>query len=173
MRQSLLPRGFRMLPARDRFFLRIRVNQSTQCWEWTGPRVRNGYGYLGVDYKHVYAHRFSYELVHGLIPDGLHVCHRCDNRSCCNPEHLFLGTAAENLADMRSKGRAASANQTRHPGETNGRAKLSVADVVAIRSEYRKQSRSHGSRALARKFGVHDSLIRGIVRGDVWKEAVC
>ncbi len=97
-------RNLRSVPFAERFWLR--VDRSGDCWEWTGARQGRGYGKVGVGKaKSALAHRVSYELSNGPIPDGMIVCHRCDNPPCVRPDHLFLGDDLANALDRESKGR--------------------------------------------------------------------
>lgn len=127
--------------------------------------------------KFISAHRASWELHYGKIPDGMHVLHSCDNRACVRPEHLFLGNHQENMIDRDRKGRGASGSRngrSTHPertqrGERSGRAKLRWKQVLEIR-EIASHAPLRGFKSdLARRFGVDHSVIRRIIRGEIWK----
>lgn len=130
------------------------------CIEWTGA-LRTGYGqfHLRRLSANIPAHRVSWIRHNGPIADGLFVCHACDNRRCVNPAHLFLGTAADNSADMVTKGRA---NGCPRPGASNPRAKLLPVEVDAIRLS------SASCRELSEAFGVSKSQIHRIKTGGTW-----
>lgn len=144
-------------------------NPETGCWDWQAYTFRTGYGALQVDGKPRSAHRVSYELFNGPIPEGegYHgtcVCHRCDRPCCVNPSHLFLGTNDDNLRDMVEKGR-----QHRPRGEINGSAKLSQSDVEFIRWALPRWGRG-GTYYFAKFFGVSQSVISRIKNGRTWKD---
>jgi hypothetical protein len=90
---------------KDRFEDKVSIEPNSGCWLWTGSLNDTGYGQLWVGSKSTRAHRLSYELHVGPIPEGMHVCHHCDNPPCCNPNHLFVGSHTDNMADKIKKGR--------------------------------------------------------------------
>lgn len=131
------------------------------CWIWQGPTHGSGYGTFrseGVERK---AHRTSYELFNGPIPDGMLIRHTCDVRNCVQPGHLIVGTIADNNRDMMERGR----NRQPH-GSRNGSSKLTEAQVVLIRREY--ASKRISQQSLADRFGVTQTCISSIVRRQWW-----
>lgn len=146
------------LTTEERLRSKIKIDPDTGCWEWTGGTVTGGYGSFYFEGKNRRAHRVSYEVFCGQIPDGFDVCHHCDNPPCINPEHLFVGTTAANIADMFAKGRNSCVR-----GSEQHLSKLSEADVVAIR-----EAKGFLLRELAVKFGVHVSVISKIRKGKIW-----
>lgn len=142
----------------NRFWARILKKDG--CWEWSGHKCPRGYGRLtqgGGSKKIVLAHRLSYEIHSGQIPKGLFVCHRCDNPQCCNPSHLFLGTASDNNKDAKSKGRSRGVR-----GESQPKSKLTRDDVAEIRASGLTQDR------LAKTYGVSQSAISLAKRSINW-----
>jgi hypothetical protein len=153
-----------MASVEERFWAKVRVGAPDECWEWTGMRgpAPNNYGFMfkSSNPRRWYrAHRLSYELHRGPIPEGMHVCHNCDNPPCCNPAHLFLGTHADNMRDRREKGRTGAEKRR---GVANGRAKLSDAQVAEIR---RRHKAGESQSALGREFRVRQGHISRLVHG--------
>ena len=131
------------------------------CWLWIGG-IQHGYGEFSLYHgRMIKAHRFSYELAHGPIPDGMCICHKCDVCNCVNPSHLFLGTQADNVKDMNTKGRAISLR-----GEQNPNAKLTENDVREIR-RLRGSGMEHD--AIGKMFNVSSQLSCSISVRKSWK----
>lgn len=135
------------------------------CWNWTGIENSNGYGRFSYKDSHRLAHRVSYMIFFGEIPQGFMVCHQCDNRKCVNPSHLWLGTQSDNLKDAVAKGRMVTPDTS---GECNGNRKLNWQKVRQIRDLHdRGMLKSH----LAQLFRVSPSTVSNIINNDIWKEA--
>jgi len=141
---------------KDRILANVRVTPS--CWEWIAGKCE-GYGCLSIGNRTRLAHRIAHELFIGPIPKGLCVLHRCDNRGCVNPKHLFLGTKGDNARDAKEKGR-----NTR--GQIHGSAKLSNDQARKIKTELLPSGMSKSD--IARTFGISRRMIRFIEIGHKW-----
>lgn len=144
-----------------------RMQKPVGCWLFDGAKEINGYGYLlnpfGDRPKFLTAHRVAWILTNGPIPDGMRVLHKCDIRACCNPDHLFLGTDADNAEDMRRKGRSGS------QGEKCIHAKLTEEIVREIRKQFvRVNERKSNIREMAKRYGVTPGAIREVVLNLTW-----
>jgi len=137
----------------------INLDERDACWEWKASRL-NGYGGMWLNGKMVGAHRVSWMIFRGTLPDELHVCHKCDNRICVRPSHLFLGTHQDNMDDKVRKKR-------QPKGEDNGNSKLTQPQVEEIR---RLSSEGISQVKLAKRFSVSRFPIHGILTGKLWRQ---
>lgn len=138
---------------------RFTPEPNSGCWLWVGP-IKRGKDIRGIfcfDGDKKQAHRVSYELYKGIIPDALHVCHTCDVTTCVNPDHLFLGTHTENMQDSARKGRKS--RKIVKWGDQNPSSKLTEEQVAEIKS------RQFGPTYYAKKFGIHPGHAGAIQRG--------
>lgn len=143
-------------------FLAKVVIDENGCWNWTGANKGNGYGHT----SRGPAHRRSFQIFVGTIPEGHDVCHKCDNRACVNPGHLFTGTRLENMRDCVAKGRQARGDRLKtRKGDKSQFAKLSWDDVRAIRAS------TAPAKQLAAQYKVSSDNINRIRRNETWKEA--
>lgn len=160
-------------PIAERFW--IRVEKTPTCWLWRGATTSSGYGHLYRDGRRIRAHRLVYEFTYGPISKGLFICHHCDNPLCVRPDHLFLGTPADNAHDMIRKGRHAWFPKDKPApariarGEQHGCAKLTTEQVAEIRQVYASERITH--KDIAARYGVNKSTIGRIVRQDSWAGA--
>ncbi|MES2910555.1 MAG: HNH endonuclease [Pseudomonadota bacterium] len=158
-------RGQTVYSLKERLERLSKVDEATGCINWTST-TRNGYGSLMVGSRSdgtsrtAKAHRLAYEIENGPIPEGLHICHRCDNPACINPQHLFAGTRQDNTDDREAKGRN---NPPR--GEKQAHAKLSEVDILAIR---RLRASGHIFAEIAERFDIDKSTARRAAKGQSW-----
>lgn len=142
----------------DRFWSKVAIKGTDECWPWLASCVENGYGHFQLRRRMILAHRMAYMLVHGDIPHGKHILHSCDNRLCCNPAHLHVGTNHENVKDKMQKGR--------HPrGSQTVRAKINEHDV-----EWLKRATCDGMpiKDAAARLGIAPSTASNILAGRRW-----
>jgi hypothetical protein len=144
----------------ETFWAEVGKAEPSACWPWLGTSRTKGYGvtWVGALNRKYRAHRLAWELTNGPVPGGLNVCHRCDNRLCCNPDHLFLGDTRANNHDTISKGRNTF-------GSRNGQAKLTEAKVAEIKARLRAGEIPPG---IAPDYGVTPETIRHIRGGKHW-----
>jgi hypothetical protein len=144
-----------------------KVDRSPEgCWNWLASTGTGGYGQININGKPRVASRVAFELVYGEIPEGLFVCHWCDNRLCVNPDHLFLGTPADNIHDMDAKGRRVNSP---HFGSRHGCAKLDEQKVAEIK---RRIQAGESQKTLAAEYGVTPGAINHIAKGRQWRHVV-
>lgn len=151
------------LPLADRLEANTYHDAMTGCWLYAGNST-NGYPLVFVHGKRRTVHRAAWELLRGPIPVGMFVCHRCDTPACWNPDHLFLGSPAENFHDMRRKGRANA--PPRRLGSASRHAKLIESDIPVICADY---ERGQTTRQIAAEYGVSLRTIGDVLNGRGWK----
>jgi len=149
----------------NRFWKHVDIGEIDDCWDWKHKIRANGYGRFNVtgkDKKGFNASRLAYMLHHDIdhLEHDIFVCHKCDNRLCCNPNHLFLGTNKENMQDMRNKGRSAR-------GERNGQAKLTDEQILSIRELW--ETGNYTQRKIGEMLSIAQSTVHGIVHHKRWK----
>jgi len=141
----------------DRFLSRFKKGKKDDCWNWLAHLDKDGYGILPANGPAIRAHRYSFEHYNNTIPVGMNICHKCDNPSCVNPHHLFLGTGKDNVHDMLNKRRDAIV------GSKNNKAKLSEIDILKIR----KSNKS--TQKLMIEYGVSKSTINRVKAKKTWR----
>lgn len=147
----------------ERFWDQVDIKSIEECWTWMGYKNKKGYGRFGItSYNKYLSHRYCWTICCGDIPLGLFVLHKCDNPSCVNPMHLFLGTNSDNMIDCSNKDRS---NKPR--GENNPSHKLKTIDIINIRKQY--ISGEYSQRQLAKMYNIHQTTIGDIVRQELWQ----
>lgn len=146
----------------ERFFAKINRHPETGCWEWTAGLDRDGYGVFKLGGKKKGAHRVSWEHFNGEIPDDIMVLHKCDNRKCANPEHLYLGDNRRNMYDAIRRRRTVD-----NSGEANGRAKLTEDMVRDIRRVCADGTMTQ--QEVAKKYNLNKEHVSAIILRKIWR----
>lgn len=168
-RAGLLPIGTRARGTLEDRFWRF-VEKTDGCWNWTGRSLnKKGYGQIGMGgkgAKHITAHRLSYIIHNGNIPEGMIILHSCDNPNCVNPSHLRSGTQSENILEAIAKGRKTPPKLPYHSGETHPSAKITELQAREIKFSGRPL------KDLSKEFGLSYTTVRRIRAGIIWKGLV-
>jgi hypothetical protein len=155
---------YKKRPVAERFWSHVAIGLPDECWEWQAARYKYGHGKTAISNHSIQAHRLAYELTYGTIPDGLLICHKCNNPPCCNPQHLYAGTYTDNMQDSIKAGTA----HYLPPmiGQQNPRAKLTNESVQLIRKLYAEGGIFISY--LAKRFNVSSTTIAKIVHSETW-----
>lgn len=160
-------RKYNGIPLEMTFWSKVNIRESEECWPFQGHLTKKGYGGCG---RRGRAHRVAWELTYGPIPNGLHVLHKCDNPSCCNPRHLFLGTSLDNSRDMVNKGRSSRGDKHYsriHPERASRGeviSKFKETDIRKIRA-----MKDVSRKIIAKRFHISPAQISRILNGKTWK----
>ena len=147
----------------ERFWSNVSIKEPLDCWDWQAGLRTQGYGSLYFSCKYTMSHIVSWTITKGEVPKGLCVLHKCDNKKCVNPAHLFLGTRADNRRDMCKKGRDRYSHKI---GELNPRSIFTEANVIDIRSRYKRGVKTQ--RMLSIEYKVNRGTIKDLLRGRTW-----
>lgn len=161
--QTVHHTGLRVLPQDDRFWTYVDWSGGEEaCWPWTGYRDKQGYGKVMREGNNVFAHRWAWRLLGDPIPEGVVIRHMCDNPPCCNPTHLMSGTQKDNIRDRQERGRH---RPGRFPGEAHHNARLTDADIRAIR-----EARANGESivSLSKRYGMSYHWMSEIIHRRAW-----
>lgn len=151
-----------MVSTDERFWKKVLMRGLNECWEWVASKNEKGYGYFKLDGKMQKAHREAWQMVFGEIPSNTCVCHSCDNPSCCNPSHLWLGDNSDNVSDRENKRRGI---HRFLPGEDNISSKITRAIAENIRIEY---ANGKTQVSLAKEYGIHQTTVSKIILHKKW-----
>jgi len=143
-----------------------KVDKTEACWNWTGYISNHGSGAFVIGTKRYLPYRVSWEFINGPIPKGMQVCHKCDNRKCVRPDHLWLGTQKDNVQDMIEKGRQSTFDKTSIRGELCGNSKLNSKQVLEIR-EHRKNN-TLDSKEISKMYNISRTHVYWIWHKKVW-----